>query len=174
MTESSASPANGGVGCALRLEPRFRQLLYVTVGALFVTGAGWLAMHWLRQEGGTEAWGKGASYVLMLHGAAAMLMLVLLGALLPFHTVISWRRRENRGMGTVMLAVNAILVVTAFGLYYVGSDALRRWTSDVHIVVGLSVPLLLAAHVVTGRAAIRASRRARTARHRRALKHDPR
>src|SRR5262249_32906713 len=126
------------------------------------------------QDGGMEAWGKGTSYVLLLHGAAAMLMLVLLGTLLPFHTVISWRRRENRGMGTVMLAVNAILVVTAFGLYYAGSDTLRRWTSDVHIVVGLSVPLLLAAHVLTGRAAARASRRSRTARHHRALQHDPR
>ncbi|HMB36566.1 MAG TPA: hypothetical protein VKV41_21160 [Methylomirabilota bacterium] len=158
----------------MRLEPRFRRLLYVTVAALFVTGAGWLVMNWLQQDGGMEAWGKGTSYVLMLHGAAAMLMLVLLGTLLPFHTVISWRRRENRGMGTVMLAVNAILVVTAFGLYYAGSDTLRRWTSDVHIVVGLSVPLLLAAHVLTGRAAARASRRSRTARHHRALKHDPR
>lgn len=158
----------------MRLEPRFRRLLYGTVTVLFVTGAVWLVMDWLRQEMGAEAWGKGAAYALMLHGGAAMLMLVLLGMLLPFHTVVSWRRRENRGMGSVMLAANAILMVTAFGLYYLGSETWRRWTSDLHIVVGLSVPVLLVAHVVSGRFAVRASRRSRMARRHPALEHGRR
>jgi cation transport ATPase len=92
-----------------------------------------------------------ATYLLRLHGAAAMAMLVLLGALLPLHVRVGWRRRRNRASGAVMLVSNAILVVTAFGLYYTGSETLRQWTSDLHLAIGLGLPVLLAGHIVLGR-----------------------
>jgi hypothetical protein len=50
-----------------------------------------------------------------------------------------------------MITFNAILIVTAFGLYYLGSEMLRPWISDVHIAVGLALPLLLFVHVILGR-----------------------
>jgi hypothetical protein len=158
----------------LRLESRFRRLFYATVTVLYVTGVVWLLLEWPSHDPGAEAWRRVATYLLMLHGGAAMLTLVVLGALLPVHTLVSWRRGENRWTGMVMLAANAILVVTAFGLYYLGSEAFRRWTSDVHIVVGLGVPILVAAHVLAGRSAVRTSRRHRMARRHRRLEHDPR
>jgi hypothetical protein len=39
----------------------------------------------------------------------------------------------------------------AFGLYYLGSDTIRSWTSDVHIGVGLFLPILFCVHVFVGR-----------------------
>jgi len=50
-----------------------------------------------------------------------------------------------------MLAVNAALIATAFGLYYIGHEALRRWTGTVHTTIGLGLPALLAIHVWLGR-----------------------
>jgi hypothetical protein len=49
--------------------------------------------------------------------------------------------------------VNGILVTTAWGLYYAGSDLLRNFVADVHIAVGLALPVLAIGHVVLGRRA---------------------
>jgi len=87
----------------------------------------------------------------MVHGGAAMMTLVLLGALIPVHILRAWRSRKNRLTGTVMATANLLLVATAFGLYYAGSEALRPYISDAHIAVGLAFPALFVIHVVTGR-----------------------
>jgi cytochrome b561 len=50
-----------------------------------------------------------------------------------------------------MVGTNAILVITAWGLYYAGSDLLRTFAADVHIAVGIAWPVLVVAHVVLGR-----------------------
>ena len=44
-----------------------------------------------------------------------------------------------------------VLIATAFLLYYSGSDTLRPWISNGHLVVGLALPVLLLLHVVVGR-----------------------
>ena len=151
----------------MRLDFRFRRALHATLAALFVTGAVWVVadrMGWRLDPG---PWQKAAAWLLMLHGGAAMVMLVLLGALIPFHVRVAWRRRENRATGVVMLAVNFALIVTAFGLYYLGSESLRRVASDAHVLVGLALPLLLIGHLKIGRVVVREKRLraiARTAR----------
>ena len=87
----------------------------------------------------------------MIHGGAAMVTLVLVGALIPIHILRAWASRRNRLTGTVMVTLNILLVTTAFGLYYAGSDTLRTWISDVHIAVGIAFPVLVVIHVWTGR-----------------------
>jgi hypothetical protein len=146
----------------LRLEPRFRAVLYIVVGVLFGTGAAWFAVDRLMKQVGpsAETWQDASAWLLMLHGGAAMLFLLLLGALIALHVRIGWRLQNNRVSGTVMLALNAVLIVTAFGLYYAGSDTLRPWISDIHIAVGLGFPLLLGLHAFLGRRSVRAARRA--------------
>ncbi|MGH6804475.1 MAG: hypothetical protein ACREC3_14085 [Methyloceanibacter sp.] len=91
-----------------------------------------------------------AAYLLMVHGAA-MITLMLLGALFPLHIGRAWRAKKNRATGSVMIACNAMLIATAFGLYYLGSEAIRPWASDLHVAFGLSLPLLLLVHVKSGR-----------------------
>lgn len=131
-------------------------MLYSIVAVLFVTGVAWIALD-------RAVWPETSTYLLRLHGGAAMVMLVLLGALLPLHMRIAWRRRRNRASGLVMVVANAVLVVTAFGLYYTGSETLRHWTSELHIVIGLALPLLVAGHVIVGHRSRRAAARARLA-----------
>jgi hypothetical protein len=56
----------------------------------------------------------------MLHGGTAMITLLLLGALIPVHLIRAWRRQKNRVSGSLIATFNAVLIVTAFGLYYLG------------------------------------------------------
>jgi hypothetical protein len=80
-----------------------------------------------------------------------MVTLLLLGALLPIHIARAWRGRLNRVSGAIMIACNAVLIATAFGLYYLGVETLRHWASDVHIAAGVALPLLLSFHIWLGR-----------------------
>ena len=135
----------------MRLSARFQAVLYLVIAVLFITGAAWVAVD-------RAVWPETATQLLRLHGGAAMAMLVLLGALLPLHVRIGWRRRRNRGSGALMVAANAILVATALGLYYAGSDALRHWISELHVALGFALPLAVAGHVLRGRRGGRATR----------------
>jgi hypothetical protein len=62
-----------------------------------------------------------------------------------------WRGRKNLVTGITISTVNAALIATAFGLYYLGSEAVRPWMSDVHTALGLAIPVLLAGHIWWGR-----------------------
>jgi hypothetical protein len=136
---------------ALRLDPRFRFALYGAFALLLLTGAAWLVADPLKDSPDGELWQRVSASVLMVHGGAAMATLIFLGALFPLHVRLGWRSRRNRLTGPAMLTVNAVLVLTAFGLYYLGSETLRPWASDLHIVVGFALPALFIAHVVVGR-----------------------
>ncbi len=137
-----------------RLEPRFRSTLYAVATALLVTGVAWLVVDRLKAIDLTETWQRTAAYLLMLHGGAAMLMLVLLGAIIPMHVAVAWRRGTNRVTGSMMLLSNAVLVVTAFALYYTGSETWRHQASLLHIGFGLGLPVLWASHVWRGKRSV--------------------
>jgi len=135
----------------VRLEPRFRAGLYAALALLTVTGAVWLLADWRKNPLEPDLWQDIAPVMLMLHGGGAMVALLLLGALAPLHVRRAWRSGRNRLTGPIMVAANAVLIATAFGLYYAGSDTLRPWISDLHIVVGIALPAALLGHVWLGR-----------------------
>ena len=118
---------------------------------LFLTGAGWLVADWQKNISSDEIWQQTAAYLLMAHGGTAMVTLLLLGALIPVHMVRSWRSGSNLVTGSVMVTLNTLLVVTAFGLYYLGSETVRPWMSWIHIVAGFCVPVSFTLHVFLGR-----------------------
>jgi cation transport ATPase len=133
------------------LDPPFRFAVYIAFAVLFASGAAWLVADQMKESANGEIWQQAAAYLLMLHGAAAMPTLMLLGAIFPVHIGRAWRARKNRATGIVMLAFNAVLIATAFGLYYLASEIWRPWASDIHIAFGLAMPLLILVHVKTGR-----------------------
>jgi hypothetical protein len=137
----------------VRLSFRLRYALYAAFSALFVSGALWLVADSLKDAADGEGWQAMSANLLMFHGGAAMVTLLLLGALIPVHVVRSWRAKRNRVTGGTMVALNATLIVTAFGLYYIGSELLRPWISNIHLAAGLSLPLLLLVHILRGRLA---------------------
>jgi cation transport ATPase len=135
----------------LRLDPRFRRTLYAVFALLFLTGAAWWVADWHKNVAGDDFWHATAAWLLMVHGGSAMVVLLLLGALLPLHAQRGWRGRTNRLSGAVMLTLNGALVATAFGLYYIGSEKIRSWMSDIHVVVGFFLPVLLLVHIALGK-----------------------
>ena len=135
----------------MRLNFRFRYALYAAFSALFLSGIFWLAADSLKDAPDGESFQAMAANLLMLHGGAAMVTLMLLGALVPVHVLRSWRAKKNRVTGGAMAALNAILVVTAFGLYYLGGESLRPWMSDIHLYAGCALPILLCIHIFYGR-----------------------
>jgi hypothetical protein len=134
----------------LRLEPGFRFWTYAVFATLAATGAVWLIADLLKDPEG-EMWQMIAADMLMLHGMTAMIALVMIGAMIPLHIQRSWRAGKNRISGAVMIGTNAVLVATAWGLYYAGSDLLRTFAADVHIAIGLALPALAVGHMVLGR-----------------------
>ena len=134
-----------------RLDPPFRFAVYAAFGVLFMSGAAWLVADRIKESSENEIWQESAATLLMIHGGTAMVTLMLLGALVPVHVGRAWRARKNRATGIIMAVCNAVLIVTAFGLYYLASEALRPWASDIHLAFGLALPVLMLVHVQVGR-----------------------
>lgn len=139
----------------MRLDPRCRAAFYGIASVLFGTGAADLAVDRWQDPLAPGAWREAGVYLIMAHGGAAMLFLLILGSLAALHIPTAWRSGGNRTTGVAVLASNAVLIVTALGLYYIGSETLRPWVSDLHLAVGLGFPALLAAHVALGRRRLR-------------------
>ncbi|WP_426410554.1 hypothetical protein [Bradyrhizobium ganzhouense] len=135
----------------MRLRTSFRYAIYAAFAALILTGAGWLVADWQKDAAGDEVWQQIAANMLMIHGGVAMLALLLLGALIPVHLLRSWRSGKNVVSGSVMASFNAVLIATAFGLYYLGSEAVRPWMSWIHLGTGFSLALMLPLHIWLGR-----------------------
>jgi hypothetical protein len=135
----------------LRLSFSFRYAIYAVFTVLALTGAGWLVADWRKDLSGDEIWQQSIAYLLMIHGGTAMVALLLLGALVPVHLMRAWRSRKNRISGSVMVTFNAILILTAFGLYYLGSETLRPWMSWTHLAAGFALALLFPFHIYLGR-----------------------
>jgi len=135
----------------LRLNRWFRRGLYGVLTLMFLTGMIWLVADWKKSAPDGEMWQSMAAWLLMAHGGGAMITLLLLGAVLPVHAHRSWRGRRNRTSGAIMVTMNAVLITTSFGLYYMGSEAIRPWLSDIHIGAGICLPIFLVAHILLGR-----------------------
>lgn len=137
----------------MRLSQRHERWLYAIGALIFVSGLGWLADHYL--FAGSADFGDAHAafepWWLRLHGAAAMAGLVVLGSLLPGHITRAWRMRTNYRSGLLMLSLVVMLVVTGYGLYYVGEEETRPWISMVHWLAGVVVAAGLALHVRLGK-----------------------
>jgi hypothetical protein len=136
---------------ALQLDPRFRFALYGAFALLVLTGAVWLVADAFKDSPEGELWQRVSASMLMIHGGAAMITLLMLGALFPLHMRLGWRSGRNRITGPAMVTFNAVLIVTAFGLYYSGSDAVRPFMSNLHLGLGFALPALFVVHVLLGR-----------------------
>jgi hypothetical protein len=135
----------------LRLKTSFRYSIYASFAVLFVTGIVWLVADWQKNSSADEIWQQVSADMLMVHGGVAMLALMALGALIPLHFLRAWRAGKNRISGSIMAGFNAVLILTAFGLYYLGSEAVRPWISWIHIVAGLCVSATFPLHIALGR-----------------------
>ena len=133
---------------------RHRAVLYTTVGAVWLTGLGWLL---LRKFGaGADAFGETANplepLILKAHGAAAMLFMVVFGTLIPVHMRRSWALKRNRASGAVLGGLCLFLIASGWGLYYLAGEGGRAVVARLHWALGLALPAVIFAHILIWRA----------------------
>jgi drug/metabolite transporter (DMT)-like permease len=137
----------------MRLSRGHIRWVYWSSAVLFSTGVLWLVFHYfvhVRGEFGDrphalEAWW------LRLHGAAAMVVLIVLGSLLPIHVRRGWHQRRNLLAGVILSVLATLLIASGYALYYFGGEEARPLISAVHWLFGLAAPLLLVWHIWRGR-----------------------
>src|SRR4051812_37345140 len=140
-----------------RLSRPFQGMVYLSFGVLLATGAAWMYAQGRLED---EGWETIPRLLMKIHGGAAMVGLLVLGALTA-HVMRGWKAARNRLSGAVLVAANGFLLGTGYGLYYAGGEALRAWISRWHSWIGLGLGVLLPAHVIAGRLIMRALHRQR-------------
>ena len=141
-------PPPSRAAATIRLSPRHEALVCAVLAGLVLSGAVWLVFHHLLAPADALAPHPAEAWSLRVHGALAMVTLLLLGGLLRQHSLPAWRRGLNRVSGAWMAATMLLLTVTGYLLYYAGSPALREAASWLHWGAGLGVPLLLGLHML--------------------------
>jgi hypothetical protein len=120
-----------------------RIALYATVATLFLSGLASLFA---------------PSVSMVIHGAAAMVVLALAGATFALHVPAAWGERRNRTSGMFMVTVLVLLAVSGCLLYYAGSEAVRSAASIGHWVVGVALVPIIAWHAISARRGALAAR----------------
>jgi hypothetical protein len=127
--------------------------VHITFIGLLFSGVGWLILHHfflIKGSFGVEE-NPYQVWCLKVHGAAAMGFMVVLGALIPIHMRRNWLIHRNVGSAVPLVLSIVVMIVTGYGLYYVGSEHWRPWISAIHWIAGLlSVPALTV-HVMLAR-----------------------
>lgn len=130
----------------MRLPLSLRAGFYGCGGLLVASGLVWLGVHYAAAPGA-----GGSAAALEVHGAAAMAILFLAGAVAALHVPCKWRERKNRSSGIAITLFLGVLTISGFFLYYAGDDRVRETASIVHWIVGLAAPILLWLHSSLGR-----------------------
>jgi len=136
---------------SIRLSYRHRIAFYTIVGAVFASGAMWAWLHYFARGENEFGSSPAETWTLTVHGLFAATSLLLIGSLLPLHVKFAWRAKRNRFNGIFFISIVSLLILTGYGLYYIGNERLRSWTSWTHLLVGLALPLLLILHIWRGR-----------------------
>ena len=131
---------------SIRLPSMQRWVTYMTLVLVALSGVLWYLMHDLLQWG----WMVTERRLLITHGVAAAISLIVVGGLLPLHIRLAWRTRRNLVSGLVTLLLMALLGVSGLLLYYSGEDW-REGVRWLHLGVGLIGVLAMPAHVWVGR-----------------------
>lgn len=137
----------------VRIPQNYRRLLYTILALSWVTGIVFFILsRFITVEGdfGPEKhpW---QFPVLMIHGAAAFAVMMAYGSVMMNHISATWRLKRLRGFGITLTIVLLFQVISAYLLYYLSSDEVRGVFANLHALVGLSFPLILTIHIVTGR-----------------------
>ena len=129
----------------------WQKVLLIASGlCLFLSGIGWLLLHHYGQITGPfgpepnpfEPW------FLRAHGLVLIPALLGFGSLFVAHMPKGWRFEKHRIVAVLLTTVVAILIASGYLLYYVGDDIAREWTSKIHWIVGLGLPVVFVWHYI--------------------------
>lgn len=137
---------------ALHFPRLWKAALYAVIATSWLTGSYWFYLHrWVRIEGEFgEEHSPWEPTLLKVHGASAMLIMVFYGYLLGTHIPTGLRSRRNKLLGLTLVYAIGFMIVTAYGLYYIGGEEFRSVVSWAHLGVGFLLPFVLGLHVAVG------------------------
>ena len=137
----------------IQLSRRHKAVLYTVTLALFASGAAWAWLHYFAKVEGEFGPEKHPwlPTLTKIHGAAAFAALISFGLILGAHVPAGYRTHRSRLSGFLLITVFSVSILTAYGLYYSGSDEWRPTIILTHLISGLSLPVLITAHIVAGR-----------------------
>lgn len=137
---------------ALHFPRLWKSALFLVLALSWLSGIAWFSLHrWVRTEGEFgEEHSPWEPVLLKIHGASAMLVMVYFGYLLASHVPVGLRARRNRGLGLTLVYAIAFMIVSSYGLYYIGNEGFRSMVSWAHLAVGFLLPLVLMLHVIRG------------------------
>ena len=136
---------------SIRLSRRHKFAFYTIVAVVFASGAVWTWLHHFARNENDFGSSPAETWTLTIHGLFAAASLLVVGSMLPLHVKFAWRAKRNRFNGIFFISIVTLLILTGYGLYYIGNERLRSWTSWIHLIVGLALPPLLALHIWRGR-----------------------
>ena len=87
--------------------------------------------------------------LLKIHGASAMIAMIGFGYILATHVHAAWRTHRRRTSGLPLIGCFVLLVISGYGLYYLGDETWRARIAWVHLGAGLALPLTLIAHLLS-------------------------
>ncbi len=129
----------------------WKMLIYGFVVLSFASGASWFVLdRWFAVTDEFDLVQKHPlqPVLLKVHGASAMAVMIGFGYLLATHVHAGWRTQRRRASGVPLIGCFALLIVTSYGLYYLGDETWRARIAWVHLGAGLSLPLVLAVHLL--------------------------
>jgi CHASE2 domain-containing sensor protein len=88
---------------------------------------------------------------LKVHGAAAFVAMLALGAMGAVHARRAWVLRRNRFSGLIVATAFGLLVLSGYALYYLVDEITRPAVSILHWSVGLALVPMLVVHIAVGR-----------------------
>lgn len=132
------------------LRPLEKKLIYSASVVLWLTGTGWLSLRYLSEQQGVFG-SFSQTMLLKIHGAAAMVFLIILGVVIH-HISPGWQQKGQRLSAITLLVICGFLILTGWGLYYIGEEHWRHWASIIHCVLGVLLPGFIFFHAYNARA----------------------
>lgn len=120
-----------------RLSKRHKSLLTVSLLLLGISGVAWLIADFYGSDFTNYLSYEVKSYSMKIHGAVAMLFLILVGTLIRDHVLAGISLKKNQKSGLPLIIICLILIITGYLLYYLGDEVWRNYTSIIHSVLGL-------------------------------------
>lgn len=136
-------------------------LLTISGSLLWLSGAGWLLLHYYGQvqgEFGAET-NPLEPWFLRVHGLVLIPALLGFGGVMVVHIPKGWKDRSQRVAGVALTIVMGALILSGYLLYYLGVEWLRDWTSIIHWGIGLALPAVFIWHYFGRNSAKRPPRR---------------
>ena len=127
-------------------------LLTLSGSGLWLSGAGWLLLHYFGQKAGEfgPEMNPAEPWMMTAHGLFLIPVLMGIGGMFVAHIPKGWPHIRQRVAGIALCAILAVLIISGYLLYYAGDELLREWTSLAHWTIGLALPVVFLWHYLNG------------------------